>query len=646
MNNGMDLKPLLRYRVVAVVLIHAALTTFAWYASWWLRIQNALWDRDIVHGVDYLRVCNEVFPAVLAARLAAFWYFDLYQGLWRYVSLTDLVNLVKAIVAGSLVYPFAILALTHFNNVPSSTLLIEPMLCLMLCGGVRLTVRMYREVFSPAPRGGKRVLIVGAGDAGEMLLREMKAHRHLAYEAVGFVDDDARKIGTKIHGVPVLGGVDDLKTVVDATRAEEVIMAIPSAGGAEYARILDQCASSGVRFRRLPRNVADIVRLTELRDVAVEDLLGRERVTIDLDALKAAVQGKVVLVTGAGGSIGSEVVRQLAPLAPSLVIALDRSENALFFLEREIAVHHAGLVARIRVGDVLDRPAMRALFAQCKPQLVIHAAAYKHVPLMEAHAVEAVQNNVAATRFLAELSVEHGVERFLLISSDKAVRPTSVMGATKRAAELALQSMPASSTQFMAVRFGNVLGSDGSVVPLFRRQIEEGGPVTGTHPDVVRFFMTISEAVGLVLQAGVMGQGGELFHLDMGRPVKVVDLAEKLIQLSGFRPHEDIEIRFIGMRPGEKMHEELLAEGEGVEPTAHPRIRVVRHGAVEAAEIRARLDDLVAAGSVSRESLIRALKALVPEYEPQNDEHRRVLADGAPPLPNAPGPTRGARRPA
>lgn len=639
----MDWKPLLKYRVAAVVFIHAALVTLAWFGAWYLRLESTLWTPDAVKGVDYLGVCTVVFWAVLVARMAAFFYFDLFQGLWRYVSLTDLVNLAKATVAGSVVYLLAIVALRPgLKDIPRSALVIEPILCVVLVGGVRMAVRTWREIFAPASRGGRRVLIVGAGDAGEMLLREMKAHRHLSYAPVGFVDDDNRKHGTKIHGVPVLGGIDDLKRIVETTGAEELIMAIPSARGAEYARILNECASTGVRLRRLPHNVADIVRLTELRDVAVEDLLDREQVQIDLDALRAAVTGKIVLVTGAGGSIGSEVVRQLAPLSPSLVIALDRSENALFFLERELAVHHPGLVARIRVGDVLDRPAMRALFEEHKPHLIIHAAAYKHVPLMEAHAVEAVQNNVAATRFLAEMAVEHGVARFLLISSDKAVRPTSVMGATKRAAELSLQSMPQSGTQFIAVRFGNVLGSDGSVVPLFRKQIQEGGPVTVTHPDVVRYFMTISEAVGLVLQAGVMGKGGELFHLDMGRPVKVVELAEKLIQLSGFRPHEDIEIRFIGLRPGEKMHEELLADGEGVEPTGHPRIRVVRFGTFDAVEVRARIEDLLAAGSVGRHALIRALKALVPEYEPQNEEYRRVLAEDPLPPPRGPSSRRAA----
>jgi FlaA1/EpsC-like NDP-sugar epimerase len=638
----MHWKKLLRYRVVAVILIHAVLVTLAWFGAWWLRLETGLWDTEVVRGVDYLSVCEALFWVVLLSRLVTFLWFDLFQGLWRYVSLTDLVSLGKATLTGSAIYVLAIVLLRPgLRDVPRSALLIEPILCVVLAGGVRIAVRTWREIFAPASRGGRRVLIVGAGDAGELLLREMKAHRHLAYVPVGFVDDDIRKQGTKIHGVPVLGGLAEIRRFVETTGAEEIIMAIPSASGAEYTRILDACSSSGVRLRRLPRTVADIVRLTEVRDVAVEDLLDREAVQIDVDALRAAVRGRTILVTGAGGSIGSEVVRQLAPLSPSLIVALDRSENSLFFLERELTVYHPGVPVRMRVGDVLDQGAVRALFAEHRPHLVIHAAAYKHVPLMEAHPVEAVQNNVAATRFLAELAVEHGVARFLLVSSDKAVRPTSVMGATKRAAELAIQAMPPSATQFIAVRFGNVLGSDGSVVPLFRKQIQEGGPVTVTHPDVVRYFMTISEAVGLVLQAGVMGKGGELFHLDMGRPVRVVELAEKLVQLSGFRPHEDIEIRYIGLRPGEKMHEELLADGEGVEATDHPRIRVVRAGPADPERVRARIDDLLAAGSVGRPALIRALKTLVPEYDPQNEEHRRALTED--PLP----PPRGAsRRPA
>jgi len=317
----MDLRPFLRYRVVVVVLVHAAIVTASWYGAWWLRLDTHLTDVEAAKGVDYLRVCNELFLAVVAARLFTFAYFDLFQGLWRYVSLTDLVNLVKATVAGSLLYVPAIVALTGFRDVPRSVLLIEPMLCLVLVGGVRFAIRTYREVFAPATRGGRRVLVVGAGDAGEMVLREMRTHRHLGYDPVGFADDDVAKWGTKIHGVPVLGEIADLRAHIESTGAEEVVVAIRSARGDQYSRVLAQWAACGVRIRRLPRTIAYIVRLTELRDVDVEDLLEREPVAIDVGALRNAMRGKVVLVTGAGGSIGSEAVRQLAPLEPALVVA-------------------------------------------------------------------------------------------------------------------------------------------------------------------------------------------------------------------------------------------------------------------------------------------------------------------------------------
>lgn len=622
-------RSLLRFRLPLVVLVHAALAAAAWGGSWFLRLDTAWFQPGQVQGVDYLRKSLEVLPWVLAARLVALGWFGLFQGLWRYVSLTDLVNLTKATVLGTLLYAPIVVAL-GLKDFPRSIFLIEPMVCLTLLGGVRFGIRAWREAFAPQQGGARRVVIVGAGDAGEMLLREMRAHRHLGYEPAGFVDDDPVKAGRRIHGVPVLGRVEELAEVARRTSAEEVIVAAPTAEGDLFRRALEQTAGTGLRLRRLPSTASDIVRLTGIRDVDFEDLLDREPVHIDLDRLRAAVSGRTVLVTGAGGSIGSEVVRQLAPLGAALVVALDRSENALFFLERELLVHHPLARVRVRVADCQDRGTMRGIFAEVRPDLVIHAAAYKHVPLMESHPAEAVRNNVEATRFLAELAAETGTATFLLISSDKAVNPTSVMGATKRAAELALQSVDARGTRFAAVRFGNVLGSEGSVVPLFRRQIQEGGPVTVTHPDVVRFFMTISEAVGLVLQAGLAGAPGTIFHLDMGRPVKVADLAEKLVLLSGFRPGTDIEIRYTGLRPGEKMHEELLATGEGVTLTEHPRILAVNVPAADAARLRARLDDLVAAASHGREKLLVALKVLVPEYEPQNDEIRRTLAEHAP----------------
>lgn len=630
---------LMRYRVVAVVLIHAVLVTAGWYAAWYLPFESGEVERALAGGTDYHARRDQLFAWVLAIRLATLGYFGLYQGLWRYVSIPDLLNLTKAIATGTVAY-LVILAGLRFQAVPRSIPVMESLLTLALVGGVRFAIRIYRESFSPAKQASRRVLIAGAGDAGEMLLRAMRAQPHLGYAPAGFLDDDPRKQGTRIHGVPVLGPVSDLRRIAAATDAEEVIVAAPDARGDLFRHVLDQCTGTGLRLRRLPSMQSEVVRLTGIRDVAFEDLLDREPVRIDLDALRAAVKGRTVLVTGAGGSIGSEIVRQLAPLQPGLVVAVDRSENSLFFLEREMSVRFPLVQVRMRIGDCQDQRAMRALFAEMRPRFVIHAAAYKHVPLMEAHPVEAVQNNVGATRCLAGLAAEHGVAKFLLISSDKAVRPTSVMGATKRAAELAIDSLPPGATQFIAVRFGNVLGSEGSVVPLFRRQIAEGGPVTVTHPDVVRYFMTIEEAVGLVLQAGIMGEGGELFHLDMGRQVKVSVLAEKLIQLSGFRPGEDIEIRYTGLRPGEKMHEELLAEGEGVEPTSHPRILVVRRSEPDRAAISARIDDLVAAASHGREALVRALKALVPEYEPANDEFRRALADGGFPSPAARGTPR------
>ena len=634
----MSLRAFLRYRIVLVMAIHAALAALAWYGAWYLRLDRALFEP----GNDGL---NHYFPEatyfvvwVVGMRLAAFALFDLFQGLWRYVSLPDLVNLVKAVALGSVGYllvigihvllrGYELRMLLEPPHVPRTALVIEPLLCLVLVGGIRFAIRGYREAFAPQARGGKRALIVGAGDAGVMLLREMRTHSHLGYDPVGFVDDDLRKQGTKIQGVPILGRIEDVGDVVKRIAAEEIVVATPSASGEEFRRILDLCDSTGVRLRRLPPRVADIVRLTELQDVRFEDLLGREPVEIDLEAIGRHVTRKVVVVTGAGGSIGSEVVRQLLPLRPRRVVAVDRSENSLFFLERDIAVRVPDARVEVRVLDVQDQSGVDALFRELKPDFVVHAAAYKHVPLMERHPIQAVQNNVHATLELARRCVAAGVPRFLLISSDKAVRPTNVMGATKRAAELALASLDPGSTSFVAVRFGNVLGSQGSVVPLFERQIREGGPVTVTDRDVVRYFMTIPEAVGLVLQAATMARGGEVFHLDMGKPVKVIDLAEKLIQLHGFRPYEDIEIRFIGLRPGEKMLEELLVDGESVSATDHPRVFALSAPRRDRAVLAEQVAQLLSAAEVGIGPAIRALRRLVPEYRPNNETYRRILAE-------------------
>lgn len=621
----MAARRLIRYRLLLVVAIHAALAAVAWGGAWYLRLDRQLWDLELAKGVDYWGRMLELLPWMIAARLLCFLYFELFQGLWRYVSIEDLVNLIRATLTGTLLF-FPVLAVSGFDDVPRLVLVIEPILCVTLVGGIRLAIRVFREVFQPATRGGRRAVIIGAGDAGEMLLREMQVHKHMGFEPVAFLDDDPGKWGRKIRGVPIVGGVDRVRTVVQNFGVEEIVVAMPSARGDQYTRILDQCLATGVRLRRLPSRSSDMVRLTRVRDVSLEDLLDRDPVRLESERLEAAFRGKSVLVTGAGGSIGSEVVRQLAEFAPERLVAVDRSENALFFLEREVAVRHPELKLVVRVGDCQDHDGMRRLFTEARPDFVVHAAAYKHVPLMEAHPVEAVRNNVEVTRGLARLAVEFQVGRFLLISSDKAVRPTSMMGATKRCAELALQSIEPGNTRFMAVRFGNVLGSQGSVVPLFQRQIAEGGPVTVTHRDVVRYFMSIGEAVGLVLQASVMGEGGEVFHLDMGRPVRVLELAERLIQLSGFRPDDDIEIRFIGLRPGEKMHEELLADGEDVGTTDHERIRVLRAGPPNRHLLARGVEDVLAAADAGSDAVVLAVKRLVPEYAPNNERFRRLLS--------------------
>jgi FlaA1/EpsC-like NDP-sugar epimerase len=409
------------------------------------------------------------------------------------------------------------------------------------------------------------------------------------------------------------------------------VVAIPSASGRQMSRILEVCRGTTARLRRVPSE-QDIIRLTSIRDVDVVDLLSRPPVRLDVAQLRAELSGNRVLITGAGGSIGSEIARQVAAFEPEHLCLLDWSENSLFFLERELLDRFPGLKFTLCVADIKDAGRVGRIFREGRFHHVFHAAAFKHVPLMESNPVEAVMNNVSGTGLLAECARRHNVKKFVLISSDKAVRPTSVMGATKRAAELVLSAMPRDRTQFLSVRFGNVLGSQGSVIPLFKKQIEAGGPVTVTHPDVVRYFMTIPEAVQLVLQAGVMGQGGEVFLLDMGKQVKIVELARKLIHLSGFRPDEDIKIEFVGLRPGEKLYEELLVEAEGGTKSAHEKIWVLNGSAPDPAETARLVEALLdSARQGDIVALIRNLRELVPEYHPNNARFQEMLGEAVVP---------------
>ncbi len=563
---------------------------------------------------------RELFLFDLLLTPLVFYATGLYQSYWKYAGLSDLLRLVRAVAYRT----FGLIVLFYvldFNGLSRAVVVMSTVFLLMLTGALRLVPRFRFEFSSARQRGaGRRAVIVGAGDSGEALLRELRRSPGAAYNPIGFIDDDPEKVGVKIHGVPVLGGTGDLGRIVEEYGVREVIIAIPGAAGGVMRDIFEICRRAGASFRTVPTRgevQRGAARLSQIRLVDLEDLLGRDVVNLDQKFLRQSLSGRRVLVTGAAGSIGRELARQTAAYGPEDLILLDRNENSLFYLEAELRAAHPLLGLRVVVGDVLDRRHMSILFEEARPQIVVHAAAYKHVPLMEQNPVEAVKNNVLATRALAEIAVASRVERFIYVSTDKAVRPTSVMGATKRLGERLVKSLAAEPTRFMAVRFGNVMGSDGSVVPTFRKQIAAGGPVTVTHPEATRYFMTIPEAVQLVLLAGAMGEGGETFLLRMGEPVRILDLARNLIELSGLSVDQDIKIVFTGLRPGEKLHEELKNHTEDALPTSNEKIMVLTGveplGEAEWEAVR-KLEEATAAGSVV-ETLSR-LSSLVSEYSP------------------------------
>ncbi|PYT12127.1 MAG: polysaccharide biosynthesis protein [Acidobacteria bacterium] len=572
---------------------------------------------NIIHKAHRNR---ELLLFDLALTPLVFYVTGLYQSYWKYAGLSDLLRLVRAVAYRTfgLIVLFYVLG---FNGSSRAVVVMSTVFLLMFTGALRLVPRFRFEFSSARQRGaGRRAVIVGAGDSGEALLRELRRDQGAAYNPIGFIDDDPEKVGVKIHGVPVLGGSRDLGRIVEDYGVREVIIAIPGAAGGVMRDIFEICRRAGATFRTVPTRgevQRGAARLSQIRLVDIEDLLGRDVVNLDQKFLRQSLSGRRVLVTGAAGSIGRELARQTAAYGPEDLILLDRNENSLFYLEAELRAAHPLLGLRVVVGDVLDRRHMSTLFEDARPQIVVHAAAYKHVPLMEQNPVEAVKNNVLATRALAEIAVASRVERFIYVSTDKAVRPTSVMGATKRLGERLVKSLAAEPTRFMAVRFGNVMGSDGSVVPTFRKQIAAGGPVTVTHPEATRYFMTIPEAVQLVLLAGAMGEGGETFLLRMGEPVRILDLARNLIELSGLSVDQDIKIVFTGLRPGEKLHEELKNETEDALPTSNEKIMVLTGveplGEAEWEAVH-KLEEAAIAGSVV-ESLSR-LSFLVSEYSP------------------------------
>jgi FlaA1/EpsC-like NDP-sugar epimerase len=563
-------------RRLVVVVAHLGLWTAALWLSFNLRFDGKVPQEWIVGGLRTL-------PLLLAIRATVFWSSGLFHGLLRYAGMPELRAIFRATTIGSVALVLAGLALRPFA-LPRSVYALEWLTALAAAGGLRFMVRVLRDgTIGHSPNGDvPAVLLLGAGDAGELLLRDLHRSTAPAMRIACILDDDPNKLGAHIHGVRVVGAIDrpSLQAALRLTGSKRAVLAMPTAPGMRTREILNLCRDLGISLKTLPslQQIADgNVRVSLLRDVAIDDLLRRDPVKLDVSGISKFVADRRILVSGAAGSIGSELVRQLARFAPASITLFDHNENGLFFLERELRSTFPEQSFDFVIGDVGDESRVRQVFAETRPNVVYHAAAHKHVPLMETNPREAIRNNVLGTRVLAIAAHESNCDAFVLISTDKAVNPTSVMGTTKRIAEMFVQALNAiSGTRFVAVRFGNVLGSAGSVVPIFRQQIEAGGPVQVTHPEMRRYFMTIPEATQLVLQASALGTGGEIFILDMGELVKVVDLARDMIALSGLRPGLDIEITFSGPRPGEKLFEELMLDDESATSTAHPKIRMAR----------------------------------------------------------------------
>jgi FlaA1/EpsC-like NDP-sugar epimerase len=586
--------PVNRHRIWQVVA-DAFLIALAWWLAFELRFD---------HGVPryYETLFRRTILIVVAIQLVVFVLFRFYDRWWRYVSIRDMWSAFRGVTAAALAASLTVYFFSPVAQVrlPRSVAIMDWLLLLAFVAGTRLLARsvIERPGMGLVARG-KEVLVVGAGDAGQLVIREMQRNRQLGYTPIGLIDDDPRKKNLRIHGVRVLGTTEELAHFLRDNRPDEVILAIPSASGEVRQRVVNVTREGNVPVKTLPglyELIADESNLaTQIRPVQVEDVLGREPVEVDLESSAAYLKGETVLVTGAGGSIGSELCRQILRLSPQRLVLVEQGETALFEIEREL-VDERGFAACIPVlGDCTNRTKMRQVLDRYRPGVVFHAAAYKHVPLMEANPLESVRNNALATRVLAEVAVELGTKRFVLVSTDKAVNAKTVMGQSKALCEWIVEAYGARedvSTRFVAVRFGNVLGSSGSVIPIFRRQIGKGGPVTVTHPDMTRYFMTIAEAAALVVQAGAIGGRGDVFQLDMGEPVRILDLAMQMIRLSGKDPERDIVIEIVGARPGEKLHEELIGPNEAAAPTVHPKIMRVSGPVVDAAWLQEELTEL------------------------------------------------------
>jgi FlaA1/EpsC-like NDP-sugar epimerase len=625
---------IITYRRLFVVSVHVALWAASFVLAFLLRFEFEI-------PPFYWARLPMWLASLLAIRIVVHWYVGLFHGLWRYSGTRDLINMLKASTASAALFVVAIMFFGP-KGFPRTIFVIDWLVSIMLVGGLRFGIRTIREIAATAAtaaldtQGRKKILVVGAGDAGEMLMREMTRAQHARrYDPVGFVDDNRAKHGERIHGVPVLGPIAKVSELVEKHGVDEVVIAIPSMTGREMRQVVEICQKAGVVLRTVPgvdHLIDGKVNVSQLQEVKIEDLLGRAPVELDMNSLQEFLRGKTVLVTGAGGSIGSELCRQVCRFGPARIVLVEQAENALFHIHRNLRQAYPEVTVVPCIADICDAKRLETVFAKEKPGVVFHAAAHKHVPMMEWNPGEAIKNNVFGTKKVADLADRYGAEKFVMVSTDKAVNPTSIMGVSKRTAEIYVQALSQRSrTHYVTVRFGNVLGSEGSVVPIFKEQIAKGGPVTVTHPEMKRYFMTIPEACQLVLQAGSMGEGGEIFVLDMGEPVKIVDLARDLIKLSGLKPGEDIEIRFTGLRPGEKLFEELSIDGENADKTKHPKIFVGRFKAHAWQDVErglAELHPLTEAGDLSE--IRAAFSRLVPEFKPTVDA-RRISSPGEEP---------------
>lgn len=583
------------------------------------------------------------FPLVIAVKLPVFYFSDLYRGMWRYTSIPDLINTVKASSFATLIITAIVIFGYNFEGFSRSVFIIDWAFTIFFVACFRLCVRFYFEktangenslktlsfqylkekVLRRAKKGFKNLIIIGAGNCGEQIFREIRNNPGVRYNVAGFLDDNPAKIGKKIHGVTVLNSIENLEPAARMVSAQEVLIAIPSATAKQMRAIVQICEKSHLKFKTIP-NMGELINgdvaISSIRDISFRDLLGRKAVELDQDGIGSYLNNQVVLVTGAGGSIGAELCRQICRFKPGKLILYERAETALYEIEYELTKYFKSVEVVSCLADVQDKKHLEKIMSSFKPHTLFHAAAYKHVPMLENHPWKAVQNNILGTVKVVDAARKFQVERFVFVSTDKAVYPTSVMGASKRIAEMYVQSQNVyhgAKTKFITVRFGNVAGSAGSVVPLFKRQIKEGGPVTVTHKDVTRYFMTIPESCQLILQAGLMGNGGEIFILDMGTPVKIIDMARDMIRLHGLEPDVDIKIEIIGLRPGEKLFEELFTEKEKLKNTEHDKIMVLNGSRFNLKRLNghlARLEKL--ACEYEHEGILKELMAVLPHFTP------------------------------